>query len=146
MKKHLGLSVCAAVLLAACNTTPQTSSTAPVPKVGIANPASEFCVKQGGSLEIKKEPTGEVGYCKMNGQVIEEWEYFRSQQAKCDADEAAQLVGQSSLSEQQIKDKTKAGSVRQLGPNQPMTMDYREDRVTVIIEPTSKKIVKANCG
>ncbi|HCW6229076.1 hemolysin, partial [Acinetobacter baumannii] len=28
----------------------------------------------------------------------------------------------------------------------PMTMDYRSNRVTVTIDPTSKKITQATCG
>ena len=46
----------------------------------IANPASEYCIKQGGRLEIRKEADGEAGYCHLpNGKVVEEWAYFRAQ-------------------------------------------------------------------
>ena len=46
--------------------------------VGIANPASVFCVEQGGSLEIEDEESGQTGYCHLaDGTVIEEWEFFR---------------------------------------------------------------------
>ena len=33
-----------------------------------------------------------------------------------------------------------------VAPNQPVTMDYRENRVTVTIDPSSKKILNASCG
>ncbi|CAB4884915.1 unannotated protein [freshwater metagenome] len=47
---------------------------------GIANPASVFCVKQGGRLEIVDEAGGQVGYCNLpDGTRVEEWEYFRAQ-------------------------------------------------------------------
>ncbi|MEN9804087.1 MAG: hypothetical protein RIS41_934 [Actinomycetota bacterium] len=47
--------------------------------VGIANPASEFCVEQGGTVEIVEEEGGQVGYCNLpDGSRIEEWEYFRA--------------------------------------------------------------------
>lgn len=47
--------------------------------VGLANPASTYCVEQGGKLEIRKEAKGETGYCHLpDGRVIEEWEFFRS--------------------------------------------------------------------
>lgn len=47
--------------------------------VGLPNPASEFCVEQGGRLEIRKEAGGDVGYCHLpDGRVIEEWAFFRS--------------------------------------------------------------------
>jgi len=46
---------------------------------GIANPASEYCVEQGGEVEIVDEAGGEVGYCNLpDGTRIEEWEFFRS--------------------------------------------------------------------
>lgn len=44
-----------------------------------ANPASVFCVEQGGEVEIVDEAGGQVGYCELpDGTRIEEWEYFRS--------------------------------------------------------------------
>lgn len=48
--------------------------------VGLANPASVYCVQQGGTVEIVDEADGQVGYCTLpDGTRIEEWEYFRSQ-------------------------------------------------------------------
>ena len=49
------------------------------PAVGIANPASEFCVKQGGKSEIKTDKDGgEYALCRLpDGTVVEEWAYFR---------------------------------------------------------------------
>jgi hypothetical protein len=45
---------------------------------GVANPASVFCIEQGGTLEIRDEQNGQTGYCSLpDGTVIEEWEYFR---------------------------------------------------------------------
>jgi putative hemolysin len=47
-------------------------------KAGMANPASENCIKLGGQLEIRQEKDGEVGYCHLpDGRVIEEWVLFR---------------------------------------------------------------------
>ena len=45
----------------------------------MANPASEFCVKQGGQSVIRNDKTGaEYGMCVLpNGQEVEEWAYFR---------------------------------------------------------------------
>ncbi|RIA36613.1 hypothetical protein DFR49_3896 [Hephaestia caeni] len=51
------------------------------PKTGIANPASEFCVQQGGRVEIRDGANGQTGFCHLpDGKVIEEWEYFRANQ------------------------------------------------------------------
>lgn len=144
MKKILLLSAVVASL-AACSATPNHDITPP--KIGMANPASKYCIEQGGQLEIRNEANGQVGYCKLpNGQVVEEWELFRANQPKCIAEEAQKLIGQSGLSEQQIKQKTKSEIVRSVGPNQPVTMDYRDNRITVTVDPQSKKIISANCG
>lgn len=61
----------ALALLNGCSQKESSSS------VGIANPASEHCVKQGGKLEIVKDETGEKGMCHLpDGTVVEEWELF----------------------------------------------------------------------
>ena len=75
MIKPLILSLAAATTLAACSASEKQES----PNVGVANPASEFCVKQGGKSEIKKDKDGnEYGVCHLpGGKVVEEWEYFR---------------------------------------------------------------------
>ncbi len=47
---------------------------------GIANPASVYCEKQGGTVELVDESDGQRGYCNLpDGTRIEEWEYYRSQ-------------------------------------------------------------------
>lgn len=47
----------------------------------IGNPASQYCVDQGGTLELVDETAGQVGYCNLpDGTRIEEWEYFRASQ------------------------------------------------------------------
>jgi putative hemolysin len=44
----------------------------------IANPASVNCVNIGGTLEIRDEAQGQVGYCHLkDGRVCEEWGLFR---------------------------------------------------------------------
>ena len=48
----------------------------------VANPASQYCVDQGGTLEIVDETAGQVGYCNLpDGTRIEEWEYFNTSQS-----------------------------------------------------------------
>ena len=48
----------------------------------LANPASEYCVEQGGRVDIVDEAGGQIGYCELpDGRRIEEWEYYRSQTA-----------------------------------------------------------------
>lgn len=44
----------------------------------VANPASEYCLTQGGEPKIKKNADGgEHGVCVIDGEEIDEWEYFR---------------------------------------------------------------------
>ena len=61
-----------------CGGDDSTPSDTTLPE--IANPASVYCVEQGGTVEIVDESDGQVGYCNLpDGTRIEEWEYFRSQ-------------------------------------------------------------------
>ncbi|MGM5483063.1 MAG: putative hemolysin [Nanobdellota archaeon] len=49
-------------------------------QTGIANPASEYCIEQGGSLNIIDTPNGQKGMCTLSsGQICEEWSYFRGE-------------------------------------------------------------------
>ncbi|MGV8162467.1 MAG: DUF333 domain-containing protein [Candidatus Nanoarchaeia archaeon] len=63
----------------------------PAPIVNMTNPASTFCVANGGTLEIRKDADGgEVGYCILNGKECEEWSLFRGECAQahiCTAEE-----------------------------------------------------------
>jgi uncharacterized protein len=53
---------------------------APEEPIGMANPASQYCIKQGGVLEIIDEADGQVGYCILpGGKRCEEWAYFRGE-------------------------------------------------------------------
>jgi putative hemolysin len=62
-------------LLAACGTTEMNEQGA----IGKPNPASAYCIEQGGTLEIRDEEGGQVGYCHLpDGRVVEEWELFRA--------------------------------------------------------------------
>ncbi|MCX8023476.1 MAG: DUF333 domain-containing protein [Syntrophorhabdaceae bacterium] len=49
-------------------------------KTLIANPASEYCIKTGGRLVIRKDKDGgEYGICIFNNKECEEWAYFRGE-------------------------------------------------------------------
>ncbi len=46
---------------------------------GIANPASTYCVQQGGKLEIRENTGGQYGVCIMpDGTECDEWDFFRT--------------------------------------------------------------------
>ena len=45
---------------------------------GVANPASVDCLNRSGTVEIRNEANGQVGYCHLpDGRVCEEWALFR---------------------------------------------------------------------
>lgn len=75
MKKHI-LALSTSAMLTAC-----TAENNETPAIGMPNPASEYCVQQGGKLEMKQDKDGsQYALCHLpDGRVVEEWELFRSQ-------------------------------------------------------------------
>ena len=67
-------------------------------------------------------------------------------QAMCRADAAAALVGMDRLTDDEAMQRTGATIVRQIAPGQGVTMDYRQNRVTVETDPRTGKVVRAACG
>lgn len=66
---------------------------------------------------------------------------------KCDANGTQEFIGQaaSESNGSAIKQATRAAVLRWAPPNTMLTMDYREDRVTVWID-AARKITKIRCG
>ncbi len=64
----------------------------------------------------------------------------------CNAQAAQKLVGKKKPSDARAKRLTGAVSVRQIGPGDMVTMDFREDRITIETDPASGKVVRAKCG
>ncbi len=62
-------------------TQPTVAPTTGAPGSSIANPASTFCVQNGGKLEIRKDAQGgEVGYCVFaDKSECEEWAFMRGE-------------------------------------------------------------------
>ncbi|MDT8856063.1 DUF333 domain-containing protein [Paracoccaceae bacterium Fryx2] len=45
---------------------------------GMANPASVYCTKIGGKMQMRAEQGGQAGYCILrDGSVVEEWKLYR---------------------------------------------------------------------
>ncbi|AXQ94152.1 DUF333 domain-containing protein [Cereibacter azotoformans] len=67
--------------LPACGGSPDpapVAATADLHRPGMANPASVYCARQGGRLEIRAEGAGSTGYCHLpDGRTLEEWELYR---------------------------------------------------------------------
>jgi len=64
----------------------------------------------------------------------------------CRPDAAEQLAGMSRVTDPQAMQMTGATLVRQIAPGQGVTMDYRQERVTIETDPRTGKIVRAACG
>lgn len=64
----------------------------------------------------------------------------------CRPDAAQALAGKDRVSDDQARQLTGATLVRQIAPGQPVTMDYRQERVTIETYPKTGKIVRAFCG
>ena len=95
--------------------------------IGMSNPASEYCVSQGGTSENRKDKDGaEFGVCKLaNGEEREEWNFYRE----------SQYVG---LSLADAKAKAKKYKVEfriaeQDGEAKALTMDLRPGRVNAVV-------------
>ena len=51
-------------------------------KVGLANPASVYCVKRGGHLVFTSAEKGVTGFCHLvDGTTVEEWSLYRQAHA-----------------------------------------------------------------
>ena len=70
LRKILITLLALAVLLPACGDDDE-------PEEGLPNPASVFCIEQGGTLEIREGDGGQSGFCVFpDGSECEEWAYY----------------------------------------------------------------------
>ena len=68
--------LCCAMVLGGCTTQPAAAPPSP-PTAGMANPAAQYCIAQGGTLEIVRGAGGEYGVCHLaDGVVMDEWALF----------------------------------------------------------------------
>lgn len=63
----------------------------------------------------------------------------------CRPDAAAALVGRDRIGDDEAKRLTGATLVRQIAPGDPVTADFRAERVTIETDPATGKIVTASC-
>jgi putative hemolysin len=69
------LLIVSAVFVAACDRYMESP-----PKVTTANPASVFCVENGGKLDIRTAADGsQSGFCTLNGKECDEWALYRGE-------------------------------------------------------------------
>jgi hypothetical protein len=68
------------------------------------------------------------------------------QSGVCSRAAAEALTGKNKISNRRAKRLTGATIVRQIKPGQGVTMDYRQERVTIETDPKTRRIVRAYCG
>lgn len=64
----------------------------------------------------------------------------------CREDAAEALAGKPRISDAEARQATGAAIVRQIGPGQGVTMDYRRERLTIETDPKTGKVIRAYCG
>lgn len=64
----------------------------------------------------------------------------------CDRAAAEALAGRKRVSDDEARKLTGATVVRQIAPNSPVTMDFRQERVTIETDPATDMISRAYCG
>jgi putative hemolysin len=83
MKKTIfvfALLVAGLFLITACKDNELNNDNNKVPvNPQMPNPASKFCTDNGGTLEIRTEADGQIGYCIIQGKECEEWSLFRGE-------------------------------------------------------------------
>jgi hypothetical protein len=67
-------------------------------------------------------------------------------EGSCSAEAAQSLVGKPKPTDGEAMRITHSKAVRQIEPNQPVTHDFQEDRVTIETDPASARVVGARCG
>lgn len=64
----------------------------------------------------------------------------------CDPVKAKNLIGKTDLAEKQVLSITNARVYRSAYVGEPVTEELRPDRVTIVLDPKTKKIVASMCG
>ncbi len=88
-KKTITFLVLTAMLILTISACTPDIAKPDLPSFGLANPASTYCIEQGGTLDIRtSNDGGQTGYCMFkNGNECEEWAYYRHE---CSPDQFTQ--------------------------------------------------------
>lgn len=63
----------------------------------------------------------------------------------CRSEAAAALVRSAAPNDIELRQRTGAELIRRIAPGDPVTHDFRENRLTIAIDP-DRKVVQATCG
>ncbi|MBN2014761.1 MAG: DUF333 domain-containing protein [Candidatus Altiarchaeota archaeon] len=116
-------------------------------EIGIANPASVYCEKQGGELRMVETPEGQAGYCVLpDGRVCEEWRFYSSNGSECvpPGEEEYEVAEFTRNPCNQDSDCVTPGRYLMLS-HCPYTSKCIDGRCTVIC-PSPYRILKEFCG
>jgi len=64
----------------------------------------------------------------------------------CDPIKTKKLIGQTNLTRERVLSITNAKFFRSANPGEAVTEDFRPDRITVVVDPKTKKIINSRCG
>ncbi|MDV7586811.1 hypothetical protein [Acinetobacter baumannii] len=64
----------------------------------------------------------------------------------CDPVKAKHLIGKTDLTEKQVLSMTNARVYLSAYVGEPVTEEFRPDRVTIVIDPKTKRIIASMCG
>ncbi|NUS60230.1 MAG: hypothetical protein HOQ01_04720 [Lysobacter sp.] len=120
MKTRIALALCTSLALAACSSTPAADSDA-------ASSDATSSAEAPASADASTTPEGLTVTCN-----VDPAKAFKGQKATDNLAEQARAAAG-------------AASVRVIRPNQPVTMDYRGDRLNVITDDADM-ITEVNCG
>ena len=118
MKTRIALALCTSLALAACSSTPSSDADAATSETAAAEAPASGAASSEGHLEVT-----------------------------CNVDPAEKFEGQkiSDAFSEQARTAAGAATVRVIRPNQPVTMDYRGDRLNIILDGNDM-VVDVNCG
>lgn len=76
-QKKIKLYFCLIFFLTGCSLS--NFNTKPMPNQ-LANPASTYCIEQGGTIEMRETKNDTAGFCLFSdGSICDEWQFFRQE-------------------------------------------------------------------
>ncbi|CAI3099537.1 hypothetical protein MWMV2_MWMV2_00019 [Acinetobacter oleivorans] len=97
------------------------------------------------NTEIPKQAQGQQQEQELKNPVIstsKDW----GPAFTCDPIKAKNLIDKTGLTEKQVLLMTNARGYRSAYPGEAVTEDFRTDRITIVIDPKTKRILNSTCG
>ncbi|WP_338019408.1 hypothetical protein [Acinetobacter lactucae] len=113
--------------------------------VGLVISLLSACSNNKLNSEIPKQVQGQQPDQKLKPPVTstsKEWDTSFD----CDPIKVKNLIGKTGLTDKQVLSMTNARVYRSAYVREPVTEEFRPDRVTIVIDPKTKRIVASSCG